>query len=262
MRPKAPLAAALLTVGLLVRDSAAGQTSEQSQRLPSPRDYGVGNANILQIPASAFAPTSSGVGWNFDAVSGDLWASSNSSGANVVFWAPVTLPTGSVISYVDLYSYDNNATYDLFVNLVAYSGYSTPTSATIGSCQTSGAPGHAYNYSVPFSYTVNNDVRYGGGAQLAVLVTIPLLGVDSNLRFKAVDIWWTRQISPAPATATFADVPTTHPFFRVIEALAASGITTGCGGNNFCPNGTVTRQEVAKFIVRALGLYQQDGALP
>lgn len=43
-------------------------------------------------------------------------------------------------------------------------------------------------------------------------------------------VYYTLQVSPAPAVATFSDVPTSHPFFRFIEALVASGITAGCGG--------------------------------
>ena len=65
------------------------------------------------------------------------------------------------------------------------------------------------------------------------------------------------QVSPAPATATFADVPTNPSYFRAIEALAASGITQGCGGGNFCPNQPVTRGELAKFLANALGLHWQ-----
>ena len=73
---------------------------------------------------------------------------------------------------------------------------------------------------------------------------------------------WVRQISPAPAVATFNDVPTNHPFFAVIEAFAKSGITTGCGNGNFCPSQTVTRQELAKFFARGLGLSWPDSAEP
>ena len=64
-------------------------------------------------------------------------------------------------------------------------------------------------------------------------------------------------MSPAPSTPTFSDVPKNHPFFRAIEALAASGISGGCGGGNFCPNQAVTRGELAKFLASALGLYWQ-----
>jgi hypothetical protein len=63
------------------------------------------------------------------------------------------------------------------------------------------------------------------------------------------------QVSPAPDTATFNDVPVGSPFFQFIEALAASGITAGCGGGNFCPDAPVTRGQIAVFLSKALGLY-------
>ena len=39
-----------------------------------------------------------------------------------------------------------------------------------------------------------------------------------------------------------------------INGLAASGITTGCGGGRFCPRNSVTRQEMASFLARMLVL--------
>ncbi|MGI8829777.1 MAG: S8 family peptidase [Candidatus Limnocylindria bacterium] len=39
-----------------------------------------------------------------------------------------------------------------------------------------------------------------------------------------------------------------------INALAQSGITVGCGGTRFCPDGTVTREQMATFLVRGLDL--------
>src|SRR5262249_53441154 len=46
---------------------------------------------------------------------------------------------------------------------------------------------------------------------------------------------WRRSVSAPPQTATFADVPSSHPLFQYIEALAASGITGGCGGWELLP---------------------------
>lgn len=74
-------------------------------------------------------------------------------------------------------------------------------------------------------------------------------------RFFGVRVFLQRQVSPPPATATFGDVPTGHPFFQHIEALAASGITGGCGGGDFCPNGSLTRGQMAVFLAKALGLH-------
>jgi S-layer homology domain len=63
------------------------------------------------------------------------------------------------------------------------------------------------------------------------------------------------QVSPPPMSATFTDVPTTHLFFQYVEALAAAGITSGCGGGNFCPDAAVTRGQMAVFLAKALGLH-------
>jgi hypothetical protein len=53
--------------------------------------------------------------------------------------------------------------------------------------------------------------------------------------------------------ATFADVPLSHPFYLEIGKISALGITVGCGGNNFCPDSAVAREQMAPFLVRAMG---------
>lgn len=51
----------------------------------------------------------------------------------------------------------------------------------------------------------------------------------------------------------FADVPVGAQFYTEIGKLSARGVTLGCGAGNYCPNGPVLRQEMAAFIIRALG---------
>jgi hypothetical protein len=61
--------------------------------------------------------------------------------------------------------------------------------------------------------------------------------------------------TPPAATGTvFADVPISHWAADWIEQLAAEGITSGCGGGNYCPNSPVTRAEMAIFLVRTFEL--------
>lgn len=43
-----------------------------------------------------------------------------------------------------------------------------------------------------------------------------------------------------------------------INAIAAAGITSGCGGSLYCPNSLVTRAEMATFLARALELTPLD----
>lgn len=49
---------------------------------------------------------------------------------------------------------------------------------------------------------------------------------------------------------TFNDVPPSHKFYDDIEAIAATGVTSGCGSGNYCPNGLVTRGQMAAFLNR------------
>jgi hypothetical protein len=58
---------------------------------------------------------------------------------------------------------------------------------------------------------------------------------------------------PAGSGSGFVDVGGS-PFGPSIEALAAAGITAGCGGGRFCPDDPVTRGQMAAFLVRALDL--------
>jgi len=64
----------------------------------------------------------------------------------------------------------------------------------------------------------------------------------------------------AKAAPTFSDVPTNHLFYGWIERLADAGSwggtapTSGCGGGKYCPNDTVKRDQMAKFLVLAFGL--------
>jgi trimeric autotransporter adhesin len=55
-----------------------------------------------------------------------------------------------------------------------------------------------------------------------------------------------------PASQRFADVPSSNPFYAHIEEMAMRQITLGCGGSNYCPTSTVTREQIAAFIIRAL----------
>jgi len=50
----------------------------------------------------------------------------------------------------------------------------------------------------------------------------------------------------------FDDVQAGYWAFSFIETLAASGITAGCGGDNYCPEDPVTRAQMAVFLERGM----------
>jgi hypothetical protein len=78
---------------------------------------------------------------------------------------------------------------------------------------------------------------------------------DATTRISGAYVGYKLQVSPAPATATFLDVPTNHPYFRFVEARAGAGIAGGCGGGTYCVGSPITRGEMALFLAAALGLH-------
>ena len=78
---------------------------------------------------------------------------------------------------------------------------------------------------------------------------------DGTTSYTAARVFYRLQVTPAPAVQTFNDVAPADFGYQYIEALAASGITGGCGGGNYCPDQTLTRAQMAIFLAKALGLY-------
>jgi ELWxxDGT repeat protein len=61
-------------------------------------------------------------------------------------------------------------------------------------------------------------------------------------------------VPPASGCTTFADVPPGSFACEWIEQMVVEGITSGCGGGNYCPNTPVTRAQMAVFLQRAFNL--------
>ena len=52
------------------------------------------------------------------------------------------------------------------------------------------------------------------------------------------------------ANHQFSDVPTGASYHDDVEALVNAGVTTGCGGGEYCPTDSVTRGQMAQFLNR------------
>lgn len=57
------------------------------------------------------------------------------------------------------------------------------------------------------------------------------------------------------AAHQFSDVPDSNPYHADIDALVDAGVTSGCGGGQYCPTQNVTREQMAAFLNR-LGALQ------
>ena len=51
--------------------------------------------------------------------------------------------------------------------------------------------------------------------------------------------------------ADFLDVPQSDPFHDFVEQIVRHGITSGCGGGNYCGGASVTRAQMAVFLLKA-----------
>jgi len=60
--------------------------------------------------------------------------------------------------------------------------------------------------------------------------------------------------SPPAAIGVFGDVDLSYWAVHWIEQLATEGITTGCGSGDYCPETTLTRAQMAVFLVRTFSL--------
>jgi hypothetical protein len=182
------------------------------------------------------------------------YAKTTGSGIGI-FAVPIELPNGALLSDFCAYLYDNDGSNDATIFLYKYT-YNIATngnSATLlASVGTSGSPGY-YNACVVVSPA--ETIEHNTGDYRNSYITTAWMPTSADVRFRAIRLDWQRQVSPAPATATFGDVPTNHWAFRFVEALYASGITAGCGGGNFCPDQPLTRAQMAVFLSAALGLH-------
>jgi hypothetical protein len=65
-----------------------------------------------------------------------------------------------------------------------------------------------------------------------------------------------------PATPTFTDVPTDHPFYVFVETAANNGIVSGYDDGTFRPFANVTRGQLSKITVVAAGWSVLNPATP
>jgi hypothetical protein len=241
MKPVATVA--VLALASAIAGSAAAGGIETA--VPQGEDWGT-TSNVIETYEASDFEIASGAYGGFDANGARFCGNA----ATCTWLAGVRLPTGAQVTAIELDACDldpvNQISYALFRN-VKGGGISTNLNGAFAG--TGLTPGCAlFTAALSAPETVNN---------LNNNYWIALASGPTNLtKFKAVRVIYRLQVSGAPAVATFPnDVPTTHPFFRFVEALARAGITSGCGDGSFCPDDPVTRGQMAVFLATALGLH-------
>jgi hypothetical protein len=173
--------------------------------------------------------------------------------AGLDWWAQVHLPAGALVERIELEACDESGIGDIAFGMARGTapGGATQNLTLVGT--TVGSPGCAF---FPLSLTAPTTVDNRNNNYW---LFVDFGTTDATNRVQAIRVFYRLQVSPAPAVATFpSDVPTSHPFFRFIEALARAGITSGCGAGAYCPDSAVTRGQMAVFLSIALGLHFPD----
>jgi hypothetical protein len=182
------------------------------------------------------------------------------------YLAPVSLPEGAEIQRMCLYANDSNLQDNVGIVLLAAqltTGGIEPDTKHIGTYIISaGAVGYR-RYCADFTETIRSRIDVDEDGTLDpvtyyIRADLRSSEEDQHLGIGGAQITWRRQISPPPSAPTFGDVPESHPFRQFIEALAASGVTGGCGNGNFCPDAPLKRGQMAVFLAKALGLHWPD----
>ena len=197
--------------------------------------YGAFDFNLME---GVEGPWDGNTGGRLCAQGGCLWV------------AGMALPNGAEIRSIEVSACDGDA-----VGLVSFAlpfapkvpsghGFLVPYTGT-GGPQTPGCNSFVVNLATP--HTVDNNA-YG---YALVVYADP----GTNVEWTQFRVRYRLQVSPAPATATFTDVPVGSAQHRFVEALAAAGITGGCGAGLYCPDAPVTRGQMAVFLAVALGLH-------
>ncbi len=204
-----------------------GNTSEFSQRLPFSVDVRSGP------PAGGTAIAITGT----DFAAGATLKIGGQPAADVVVVSPTSMTATTPLLAA-------GAAYDLLV---------TNTDTTNGTLVKGFvadfldvAPGNQfYNF---VTTLVSNGLTAGVGAGL--------YGVTDNTLRQQMAVFILKAkhglcYTPPPCAGVFPDVPCASGFAPWIEAMAAEGITGGCGSGNFCPQNPVRRDQMAVFLLKA-----------
>jgi len=216
------------------------------------QSYGLGD-QVLTLGAAEFhsARSTDPVSTNF--TDGYLYGLAS-------YIAPLRLPDGSEIFQMCIYAYvsvPNTSANAVIVSNKLVPGGQTPFLGGIADSFVSDEIpiGYGTVCTDPFSYVFHDfeDID-GDGSPDPVAHFVEAGGGEG---FGGVRIFWHRRVSPPPGTPTFNDVPADDPNFEYVEALVASGITSGCGTNppRYCPDAPLTLRQMAVFLAKALGLH-------
>jgi len=215
---------------------------------PALRTYGTTAKTFVSLSPWHFVPTDSTV---------EFRGPNNTAMGEMVNMAtfgtlrgPLHLPEGALVTEMQAVFCDTSTGAHFESQLVIQPRLAPKTSVLGPSSGDAEAPG-CVDRTVVFDTPVQVD-----NGNNVYTVRIFLTATDTTIQFASLRVGYHLQVS-APGAQVFDDVPPTHLFFQFIQALAAAGITGGCSASPplYCPDGLLTRGQMAVFLSRALGLH-------
>lgn len=255
------LSMGLLLVSAVLSGQAASTGPATAGRL-RPKTYGTDVVSFVEVPAAAFLPAAGSTYTSDNLGSGPRWATSGP----IDFVAPLHLPAGAQVVQLELDYEDNSPFFEIEGSLVVcdflgqtcvrhpINAVGPPDCAYPGHICSgfAAAPGPA-----SLSADLTGDGIFVNNYDYAYTLYARPQEFDGSTKIAGMIVGYVLQVSPAPSTPRFNDVPVSDPAFQFIEALAASGVSVGCGGGNYCPDAPLTRRQMAVFLAKALGLQFQ-----
>jgi len=231
----------LIAAGIAVAHSAlAGSPG-------APQTWGTTNTSYVTVPEWQFSPSSSAVVYSDFGNPARRYALTPLS----FFFASPSMPSGALLQNLEFDFCNSQASGGSSILLLLYDLAEDNTNMTLLT-QITGAASQGCTQAIVdlsgLNYTVDNQQH-----RLLLEAAFGPNG-DDTTSFSGAVVGYRLQVSPAPASPQFADVPVSDPAFQYIEALVGAGITAGCGNGNYCPDAAVTRRQMAVFLSKALGL--------
>ena len=203
------------------------------------------------MPITDFVPFDSGSGtrdWFFSLA----FARYTPGCTGPCLYAIPRLPNGALLTGIEAYFCNTDPNHNYLLGVQLYSSWYDGTNNTyLGAAVYSNSSSGCGEFQIADLTPLNYQVNYYDN-QLVLVGRIDKS--DGSQALAGVNLFYRLQVSPAPPTPDFGDVPTSSPQYQFIEALYASGITAGCGSGNYCPNAPLTRGQMAVFLAKALGL--------
>lgn len=244
---------ACASAGLAADSPAFGAGVEAILIDPQPQPWGGASDTALVVGVGNIVPPNDTVTWTTSQASVRGMGIYQTSPTGVSWISQFQVPSGALLQRVEMEACDPSTTGALNFGITSGltpGGLADDISLT-GTTGITETPGCAFFSMAPLATTTVDNA----GNNYWLYFFWSGTGFP-GIEFHSFRVYYRLQVSPAPATATFPnDVPTTHPFFRFVEAMAASGLTGGCAAGSFCPDNPVTRGQLAVFLASALGLH-------